>query len=230
MPRNPEDYQRLLQLLGEDFPQRIIYAWDFRHDAEISIAAGFDSLIYLAQAVASSEKAVSVRLALISSGLHRVLDEELGPDREAAKLGIVHVLPKEAPAIKCQNIDLDEKQMDSGRLAEQVLAEFASETPDTIVAYRHGHRWLPIVEQTPLVSGGGHQFQRGGVYVITHALQEIGFALAEHLVREFECKVVLLARSFFPRPQEWDQWVREQGDSDPISRSIARLREYTVNR
>ena len=54
------------------------------------------------------------------------------------------------------------------------------------------------------ISGGGYQFQRGGVYVITHALQEIGFALAEHLVREFECKVVLLARSFFPRPQEWD--------------------------
>ena len=222
--RNPEDYQRLLQLQGEDFPQRIIYAWDFRHDGEISLAAGFDSLIYLAQAVASSEKAVTVRLALISSGLHRVLDEELSPDGEAAKLGIVRVLPKEAPAIKCQNIDLDEKQMASGSLAEQVLAEFSSETPDTIVAYRHGHRWLPIVEQTPLVSGGGHQFQRGGVYVITHALQEIGFALAEHLVREFECKVVLLARSFFPPPQEWDQWVREQGDSDPISRSIARLR------
>ena len=112
MLRNPEDYQRLLQSLGEDFPQRIIYAWDFSHDAEISPAAGFDSLIYLAQAVASSEKAASVRLALISSGLHRVLDEELGSDREAAKLGIVHVLPKEAPAIKCQNIDLDEQQLD----------------------------------------------------------------------------------------------------------------------
>jgi amino acid adenylation domain-containing protein len=222
---NPEDYERLLKSLGEDFPQRIIYAWDFSHDGEISPTAGFDSLIYLAQAVASSEKAASVRMALISSSLHRVLDEELGSDREAAKLGIVHVLPKELPTIKCQNIDLDQQQLDAGRLAEQVLAEFASETPDTIVAYRHGHRWLPIVEQTPLISGGGHQFQRGGVYVITHALQEIGFTLAEHLVREFECKVVLLARSFFPRPQEWDQWVREQGDSDPISRSIARLRD-----
>jgi hypothetical protein len=42
-------------------------------------------------------------------------------------------------------------------------------------------------------------------------------------VREFECKVVMLARSFFPRPQEWDQWVREQGENDPASRTIARL-------
>ena len=33
---NPEDYQRLLQSLGENFPQQIIYAWDFRHDGEIS--------------------------------------------------------------------------------------------------------------------------------------------------------------------------------------------------
>jgi len=219
---NPEDYQRLLQSLEDNFPQRIIYAWDFSRDAELSPAAGFDSLIYLAQAVASSDKTASVRLAVITSNLHRVLDEELGSDRQAAKLGIVHVLPKEAPAIKCQNIDLDAQHLAAGRLAEQVLAEFASEAPDPIVAYRRGHRWLPIAEQAS-PSSGGHQLQRGGLYVITHALQEIGFALAEHLVREFECKVVMLARSFFPRPQEWDQWVAEQGDDDPLSRSIARL-------
>jgi len=166
--------------------------------------------------------AASVFMALITLNLHRVLDEVLGFDIDAAKLGIVHVLPKEAPMIKCQNIDLKEQQVDVG-LAEQLLAEFAGDTPGTIVAYRRGHRWLPIAEQISMRSSGGHQFQRGGVYVITHGLQEIGFALAEHLVREFECNVVLLARLFFPRPQEWDQWVRDQGDDDPISRSIARL-------
>jgi amino acid adenylation domain-containing protein len=223
-PGNPEDYQRLLQSLDDNFPQRIIYAWDFSCDGETSPAAGFDSLIYFAQALASSEKAGSTRMALISSGLHRVMDEELGFDRDAAMLGIAHVLPKEAPAIKCQNIDVSAQQPDAVKLAQQVLAEFASETPDTIVAYRRGHRWLPIAEQTATRSSSGYQFKRGGIYVITHALQEIGFALAEHLVREFECKVVMLARSFFPRPQEWDQWVREQGDDDPVSRTIARLR------
>jgi amino acid adenylation domain-containing protein len=220
---NPEDYQRLLHSLGDNFSQRIIYAWDFSRDRETSPAAGFDSLIYLAQAIASSEKAASVRMALITSGLHRVLDEELDSGHDAAQLGIVHVLPKEVPAIKCQNIDLDEKQVDTGKLAEQVLAEFASDTPDTIVAYRRGHRWLPIAEQTSIKSSGGYQFKRGGTYLITHALQEIAFALAERLVREFECRVVMLARSFFPRPQEWEQWVAEQGDNDLISRSIARL-------
>jgi acyl carrier protein len=37
--------------------------------------------------------------------------------------------------------------------------------------------------------------------------------------------VVMLARSFFPRPEEWDQWLREQGEDDPVSRTIARLRD-----
>jgi amino acid adenylation domain-containing protein len=219
---SPEDYHRLLQSLGDNFPQRIIYVWDFSRDSETA-PAGFDSLIYLAQVIASSEKAASVRMVLVTSGLHRVMDEDLDSDHEAAKLGIVHVLPKEAPAIKCQNIDLDAQQLDGGRLAEHVLAEIANDTPDTIVAYRRGHRWLPIAEQTSARSGG-YQFTGGGTYVITHALQEIGFAIAEHLVRGFECKVVMLARSFFPRPEEWEQWVREQGDDDPISRTIARLR------
>src|SRR4029077_15561857 len=106
----PEEYLQLLQSLGQGLPQRIIYAWDFSSEGETFQAAGYDSLIYLAQAVASQEKAASVRMAFISSGLHRVLDEELASDREAAGLGVVHVLPKEASAIKCQNIDLDKPQ------------------------------------------------------------------------------------------------------------------------
>jgi acyl transferase domain-containing protein/acyl carrier protein len=219
---DPEEYQRLMQLPGQDLPQHIIYAWDFSNDAGISPAASYDSLIYLAQAAVSQEKAASVRLALISSGLHRVLDEELAPNHEAARLGVIHVLPKEAPAITCQNIDID-RQPGNAHLAELVLAEFAATTPDTIVAYRRGHRWLPIVEPAPSRSSSQNQFQRHGVYVITHALQEIGFAIAEHLVHEFECKVVMLDRSFVPRPREWDQWIREQGESDTVSRHIARL-------
>ena len=112
----------------------------------------------------------------------------------------------------------------TGKLAEQVLAEFAKRNSRYNCRLSSRTSLAADCRTDPTKSGGGYQFQRGGVYVITHALQEIGFALAEHLVREFECKVVMLARSFFPRPQEWDQWVREQGDSDPISRSIARLR------
>ncbi|HZI55817.1 MAG TPA: phosphopantetheine-binding protein, partial [Verrucomicrobiae bacterium] len=37
-------------------------------------------------------------------------------------------------------------------------------------------------------------------------------------------KVVMLDRSFVPRPHEWDQWISEQGEDDTVSRHIARLR------
>jgi amino acid adenylation domain-containing protein len=219
----PEEYQRLLQSLGNRFPQRIIYTWDFSGDSEIAASPRLDSLIYLAQALASSEKSASMRLALITSGLHRVLDEELAPDCEAAALGMIHVLPKEVPAIQCQNIDLDFSEL-GDNAPRLVLAELVAETKDTVVAYRRGHRWLPLVTQTPLAPVSRPPFKRGGIYVITHAMQEIGFTLAEYLVREFDCKVVMLDRSFFPRPQEWDQWVQGQGEEDPISRHIARVR------
>jgi amino acid adenylation domain-containing protein len=219
----PAEYQRLLQSLGDPLPQRIIYAWDFSGDSAIAAAPRLDSLIYLAQALASSEKFASMRVALITSGLHRVLDEELAPDSEAAALGMIHVLPKEVPAIQCQNIDLDFSEL-GDKSAQLILAELAAETNDTVVAYRRSHRWLPVVMQTPLAPVSRPLFKRGGIYVITHAMQEIGFTLAEYLVRQFDCKVVMLDRSFFPRPQEWDQWVQGQGEEDPISRHIARVR------
>ncbi|HZU32988.1 MAG TPA: phosphopantetheine-binding protein, partial [Candidatus Angelobacter sp.] len=219
----PAEYQRLLQSLEDHFPQRIIYAWDFSGDSETAASPRLDSLIYLAQALASSEKSASMRLALITSGLHRVLDEQLAPDYEAAALGMIHVLPKEVPAIQCQNIDLDLSEQGDNS-ARFILAELAAQTKDTVVAYRRGHRWLPLVSQTPLASVSRPPFKRGGIYVITHAMQEIGFTLAEYLVRQFDCKVVMLDRSFFPRPQEWDQWVQGQGEEDPISRHIARVR------
>jgi acyl carrier protein len=59
--------------------------------------------------------------------------------------------------------------------------------------------------------------------VITHALQEIGFALADHLARTLGSRVAMVDRSFFPRRHEWKQWVQMQGETDPVSRNISRL-------
>ncbi|HEX4606147.1 MAG TPA: amino acid adenylation domain-containing protein, partial [Candidatus Angelobacter sp.] len=225
-PSNPEHYQRLFQSIENDLALRIVYAWDLGNESGIDAVSGFNNLIYLAQALGSLAKVGPARLAVITHGLHRVLDEEMLPYRDSAMLGLAHVLPKEMPAVHSQNIDLDAGEAGTmRRQVNSVLAELASESSDPLVAYRGGHRWLPIVEQvTPAVNGTDH-FKRGGVYVMTHALQEIGFALAEHLVRNFECKVVMLDRLFFPRPEEWDRWVSEQGKDDLISRNIGRLKE-----
>jgi len=236
-PRDPEDYVKLFDALRATgrLPSRIVYcsgANRNRASAQVSPdVVDFDSLIYLSQAIASLNEPIEgdgkIRLGIVSSNLHRVLDEPLHDPAKAAVLGIVHVLPKEVPAIVCQNVDLDCSEPLSEKLLNSVLAEFIAEGPENIVALRHGRRWVPVVDQLPVLPAGstGRQYrlEADKVYLITHAFQEIGLSLAERLVLIHGARVALLDRAFFPQPKDWKDWIADQGESDPVSRKIARL-------
>src|SRR6185312_9504756 len=219
---NAGDFQRLLESFEGRSPECIVWAWTSKGT---DAGACFDGLIYLAQALASSTMASPVRLAVVSSGMYRILDEPLSLDEDALTPPLVHVLSKEIPSIRCQNIDvaLEEGKTD-GRVAEWVLSEIATELKQPVVAYRAGRRWLPIIEQIQPPDTRPESLKRGGVYVITHALQEIGFALADYLARTLGCRVAMMDRTFFPRRDEWEGWVQMQRETDPVSRNIARLR------
>ncbi|HST78329.1 MAG TPA: amino acid adenylation domain-containing protein, partial [Verrucomicrobiae bacterium] len=105
-PSDAEDFQRLVESFSNGLPEQIVWAWISKGNSQDGTNSCFDGLIYLAQALASSTKTSTVRLGLVSSGIYRVLDEPLSHDEDAATLALVHVLPKEMPFIKCQNIDL----------------------------------------------------------------------------------------------------------------------------
>src|SRR6185437_772423 len=219
---NAGDFQRLLESFEGGLPECILWAWTSKGT---DAGACFDGLIYLAQALASSTMASPVRLAVVSSGMYRILDEPLSFDEDALTPPLLDVLSKEIPSIRCQNIDvaLEEGKTD-GRVAEWVLSDIATELKEPVVAYRAGRRWLPIIEQIQAPDTRPESLKRGGVYVITHALQEIGFALADYLTATIGCRVAMVDRTFFPRRHEWEGWVQMQGEADPVSRNIARLR------
>ncbi|HKT52101.1 MAG TPA: beta-ketoacyl synthase N-terminal-like domain-containing protein, partial [Candidatus Angelobacter sp.] len=227
-PSSAEDFQRLVESFSGRLPEHIVWAWNSSTDKQDDTSSCFDGLIYLAQALASSTNPVPVRLAVISSGLYRVLDEPLSLDEDASLLGILHVLPKEIPFIKCQNIDIHlERGQNDLQLAEHILAELTTESIEPVVAYRATRRWVPMVEQIASSHEIEIPLRRDGVYVITHALQEIGFALADYLTGALGCRVAMVDRSFFPRRQEWKQWVQTQAASDPVSRNITRLQSMS---
>lgn len=223
-PRNPRDYELLFESLratGNLWPT-IIHDWS---GGAANGTVGFDSLIYLAQALGASAATAKIRLAVLTNNVHRVLDETLATPAQAAALGGVHVLPKENPRLICQNIDVDlgHPNVNNNRLCDAILAELILDSQDPIVALRHGHRWLPIVEQIKAKAMHHNPIARGGTYLITYPQQELGLALAERLVVQHRCRVVLLDRKFFPQPDEWPSWIADQGEDDPISRKISRL-------
>ncbi|HXB21831.1 MAG TPA: KR domain-containing protein, partial [Candidatus Solibacter sp.] len=231
-PRNPRGYELLFEALrqADRLPLKIIHGWSVDDGTSSGNGAApeslvaFDSLTYLAQGLGASAPGDPVHLAVLTANVHRVLDEELSDPAKAAVLGIVHVLPKENPRLVCHGIDVELSEAANIRLQDAVLSELIIQKPETIVAYRRGHRWLQVVDRISAASSPpARQIQSGGVYLLTHAFQELGLALVERLATRHQARVVLLDRKFFPQPEDWQSWIADQGEDDPISRKISRL-------
>jgi acyl transferase domain-containing protein len=230
-PHNAHDFESLFAALQttDSLPHKIIFDWNNGSASENTRAldslTGFDALVYLAQTLGVSGTNHPIRLTVLTANIHRILDEEISKASNAATLGIIHVLPKENPRLICHSIDVDRAHAKTNkRIQDAILAELTIEKPGPIVALRHGHRWVPLVERINSVSTAFHsQIRSGGTFLITHGLQELGLALAERLVNRHQGKVVLLDRAFFPQPEDWQSWIVDQGQDDPISRKISRL-------
>ena len=219
------DYSELFKALVAEklVPGHVIHG--FRLDPEPPEregAAVFDGLIHLASALAVAHP--KCRVAVLSAGMQAVAPREPGQADRSTVLGPVRVIPAELADVSCISIDLEDHKPGE-RVLGQVLSEAARDRGQDVVAYRGGLRWTegfePIeVGEDPIT----WPLRRDGVFLITNALQEMGLILAEHLLATTRAELVLLDRLFFPKPEEWEAWLEEQGGDDVIGRLIKRVR------
>jgi len=238
-PNRAEDYRALLNLLRESnrSPATVVHLWGMAGGSEASpplaevedkLTKSFYSLLFLAQAFGAQPLPPSVQIAVIANGLHEITGEDgVGPERATA-LGLSRVLAQEYPNLVCRNIDLDFVDSLHGSLersVDQLLAELISASPDAVVAYRRGHRW---VQTYPALRLEGKdrlpsRLRSGGVYLITGGLGGIGLELAHYLAQAVQAKLVFVGRSAFPPRREWDAWRSMHGEADPVSQKILKL-------
>jgi NAD(P)-dependent dehydrogenase (short-subunit alcohol dehydrogenase family) len=90
-------------------------------------------------------------------------------------------------------------------LQEQLQQEFIHTTPERVVAYRDGQRWVQILEPTtlPAVPGRPALLRPGGCYLITGGCGGIGLTLAHYLAEKAQATLVLLNRTPFPGREQW---------------------------
>jgi len=143
-PAAPAHYEALLAALVESAgggspALNVLHLWSV---PEASAGAsperlqdlGFYSLLYLAQAVGRRGRGAPVRIAVVSSQLHRVSGgDEVVPEK-ATLLGPCRVIPQELARVSCRSIDVAlptgeraGEQLDE--LAGRLLAEVASAPP-----------------------------------------------------------------------------------------------------
>ena len=238
-PAHRDDYDVLLSTLKQrgQSPIHVVHLWNVAPGDESAadftdnvLQRSFYSLLFLAQAL-GAQNLKDLQLTIVSSNVHQVTGGEMVHPEKATLLGPCKVIPQEMPSIVTRSIDLVLPQAGSpqeAQLVAQLIAELASSTPDSIIAYRGRDRWVQTYEPTPLAEWKGNgqgKLRQGGVYLITGGLGGIGLTLAEYLAQTVQAKLVLISRSRFPERARWEQWLATHHPQDRTSLRIRDVRK-----
>jgi acyl transferase domain-containing protein len=231
-PSSRDDYNRLLDDLSleESLPARVVHLWNLaspgQHASraervETLMGRGFYSLLYLTQSLGARDLE-RVRILVVASGMLKVTGEEPLIPENATLTGPCRIIDQEYAAIGCRGIDVVLPPTDSAQeenLVDRIILEITQDSADSLVAYRGGQRWVQHFEPLRFepVPEPPATLRQGGVYLITGGLGGIGLAIAEHLARTVEAKLVLVGRSGLPPRDEWDQFLQPAQDDEPTA-------------
>jgi acyl transferase domain-containing protein len=237
-PYSRDDYQTLLKdLAGSNrMPAVVLHFHSFgaagagdRYEADQR--RGYGTLVPLAQALADTDGASPLRLAVITSESLEVTGHETLAPGKITALGLCRVIPQEHPTVSCKYIDLDWSDAAVANLPDsaidRLLHDASAATTESVVAYRGSHRWVQTFVPLELKEHAGvpARLRPNGVYFITGGLGDIGLHMAHFLLRTVQARVVLTGRTGIPPRAEWDRYLQRSTAHDPIAQRIARVKE-----
>jgi acyl transferase domain-containing protein/acyl carrier protein/2-polyprenyl-3-methyl-5-hydroxy-6-metoxy-1,4-benzoquinol methylase len=222
-PQSQNDYHALIKGLqtSEQIPKRIVHFWSVTEshrsfltidNIEASQDLGFNSLLFLALAIAEQELTDPLQLWVISNYLCNVTGIETLCPEKATLLGPCRVIPLEFPHIICRCVDVQFKSWQAERLFVQLLTEIIALPSDSIIAYRGLQRWIQTFESIRLAQhpDRNYRLREKGVYLITGGLGSMGLAFAKYLAQTVQAKLVLVGRSALPPKSEWHEWLSNE--------------------
>ena len=239
--QKPEDYHLLLEALSnaDCFPARVLLLWpveplenDGHSGPELFLIAqnsGFNSLLYLAQAIGERSAEKEIHIGVVSTGIHDVTGvEELSPEK-ATVLVLGKSISQAYHQIICRYIDI--ASIPAGRrdqrLLNQIISEMSLHTSGEIIAYRGRHRWIRDYQAVKwgIASGIPSCLRHEGVYLITGGLTGIGAVLAEYLVKTVRAKCLLLAHPDFPSRESWPASLADDQVEESVRSMIRKIRD-----
>ncbi|MBW4506978.1 MAG: SDR family NAD(P)-dependent oxidoreductase [Scytonematopsis contorta HA4267-MV1] len=247
-PQQLNDYNILLQTLKQQdkIPQGIAHFWsitpsDALPDRQLNEDVksrhqffedwqnlGFYSLLFLAQALGKQNITEPIKIMAVTSNIYDVTGEEKLCPEKATLLGPCKIIPQEYSNISCCCFDVVIPKLGtepSQKLIDYLLAEFAVQPTENIVAFRGHHRWIQTYEPVQLKQSinSKAKLREGGVYLITGGLGGIGLVLAEYLAQKVQAKLILVGRKSFPEKDQWQEWLATHDEENSISRKIRKL-------
>jgi len=243
-PAAEDDYRQLLRdlAIASARPVRALHLWSV---ADVSKGAseqerfdqaqplGLYSVLYLSRSLASVCPTSSVALDLVTNRVFSVTGEEPLDAQFATTLGLCKVIPQELPQFTIRHLDLNlplasVQPATAKRQAALLIAEATSDKRPLHVALRGSKRWALSHERCAIEAGATEpKTKRGGNYVITGGMGNIGLLLAEHLARQGATGLMLITRRAFASPEQWSELSESDLDADTRSR-LDRVRQLVA--
>ncbi len=229
-PDSSDDHVQLLAALqaAGRMPQRIVHAWAVHGAgkplplAEIE-RRGLFSLMALAQALGSEDLSTQLTLTILTQGAQRVAGESLTQTGAALLNGAARVIGQELPQLHAQTIDVQwpaSSARQQRALIDALLQDTAAPRADgAAAAYRGASRWVQqhdkVVMARPPIA-----WTPRGVYLITGGFGGIGAAMAQHLARSCQARLVLVGRAALPPRAQWAALLQDHSLSGAVAQRI----------
>jgi acyl transferase domain-containing protein/acyl carrier protein len=222
-PSSPEDPLRLVEALdrGAGVPRRIVHLLgldrtSFNAGRDAASAgpsfnaterlAAFAGLASLIRALGRREPPGPLELTVVSNGAEAVTGEEDLAPGGATLLALVRAAEQENASLTCRSVDVSDRELGHAAwLAERLIAEARSSSPEQRVAYRGRRRWVASFD--PIAIGDSEvrdRLRRGGRYLVVGGLGGIGLPIARHLTDAVAAKLLLVEDPGAPRPIDPD--------------------------
>ena len=236
-PNRKEHYFQLIKTLKSENqdPCHIVYAWNYTKEPEAGhlnplnteqlAADHFYGPMYLEQALICEGLVKNQFLIFIVNHLFDVTGEEILTPEKALAAGPARCIGQEHPGVISRLVDLPpvSGSMPVKELCSAVINECRLPADETVVAYRHGYRW--IEDYTAVYPGDGGLeptlLAEDRVYLITGGVSGVGMELAKFMARSAKATLVLTHRSAMPPRSEWAGIAEMQ---DPENTAVMRVR------
>ena len=226
-PDDPGAWSALLEALRQQqrWPATVILLWNLRTPTSDTLRLGFFTLMHLAQALGRLGNHPPVHLLVLTRDAHRITGAEEVVPEQATVLGPAKVIPQESPAITCHAVDVELPAAgEEAEFARRLFAELQRpEEADVLVAWRGVERLARDFVPHPPAEDAASPLRDGGTYLITGGLGGLGLVLAEHLGRTRRARLVLVGRSTFPAPADWQAELDRRPAEDATSIKIRTL-------
>ncbi len=189
-PTSADDHRRLLAEASPGAGAVMALLWDL--DAEAPVAA-----TSLASAVAAMDPetgsrsvflAAQAALLALEAGVIRLLHATRSGPTQSAVAGLARTVGLESSRLRCVAVGMD--RIDPAAIA----AELCATQDEPSVTYRDGTRLTQVLEPW-LAADPSLALAPGQTVVITGGAGAIGLAIARHLARTMQPRLILLGRS-----------------------------------